>query len=68
MLSSHKEILHGLEKLEHKLAEHDDQVLLIFEYLKHLEQIKLRELYQQNRKRIGYKQKNEGIYLHPGND
>ncbi|MFO7670935.1 MAG: ORF6N domain-containing protein [Bacteroidales bacterium] len=59
MLASHKEILHRLEKIEHKLAENDDQILLIFEYLKQLEQTKLQELDQQNRKRIGYKRKNE---------
>jgi len=59
MLASHKEILHRLEKIEHKLAEHDDQILLIFEYLKQLEQTKLQELDQQNRKRIGYKRQNE---------
>ena len=59
MLSSHQKILNRLEKIEHKLAEHDDQILLIFEYLKQLEQTKLQELGQQNRKRIGYKRKNE---------
>jgi phage regulator Rha-like protein len=59
MLSSHKEILSRLEKTEYKLAEHDDQILLIFEYLKQLEQTKQEVLDQQNRKRIGYKRKNE---------
>ena len=59
MLYSHQKILNRLEKIEHKLAEHDDQILLIFEYLKQLEQTKLQELGQQNRKRIGYKRKNE---------
>lgn len=59
MLASHKEILHKMEKLEHKLAKHDDQIHLIFEYLKQLEQNKQQELDQQNRKRIGYKRKDE---------
>ena len=44
MLTSHKDILHRLEKIEHKLAEHDNQILVIFEYIKQLEQIKQEEL------------------------
>ncbi len=53
MLASHKEILHRLEKIEHKLAKNDNQILVIFEYLKQLEQTKLQEFDQKNRKRIG---------------
>ena len=34
MLASHKEILHKLVKIEHKLAEHDNHILVIFQYLK----------------------------------
>ncbi len=59
MLSSHKEILHELVKIEHKLAEHDNQILVIFQYLKQLEQVKQQEQDQQNRKRLGYKRKDE---------
>ncbi len=59
MLASHKEILRRLEKIEHKLVENDDQILLIFEYLKQLEQIKQQELLHKSRKPIGYKQKNK---------
>ena len=44
MLASHKEILHKLEKIEHKLAEHDNQILVIFEYLKQFEESKQQEL------------------------
>jgi len=33
ILASHKGLLHKLEKITHKLAEHDDQILVIFEYL-----------------------------------
>ena len=44
MLASHKEILQRLKKTEHKLAEHDNQILVIFEYLKQLEQAKQEEL------------------------
>jgi len=59
MLASNKEILHKLVKIEHKLAEHDNQILVIFEYLKQLEQVKQQELDQQNRKRVGYKRNDE---------
>ena len=59
MFASHEEILHRLEKIEYKLAENDNQILAIFEYLKHLEQNKQKQLDQKNRKRIGYKRKNE---------
>jgi phage regulator Rha-like protein len=59
MLASHKETLHKLVKIEHKLAEHDNQILVIFQYLKQLEQVKQQELDQQNRKRLGYKRKDE---------
>lgn len=59
MLASHKEILHKLEKIEHKLAEHDNQILVIFEYLKQLEQIKHEELEKRPRKVIkGYRKGN----------
>ena len=36
MLASHKEKLHKLVKIEHKLAEHDNHILVIFQYLKQL--------------------------------
>jgi len=55
MLASHAEILHRLEKIEEKMDEHDNQILLIFEYLKQLEAVKQQELEQKNRKRIGFK-------------
>ncbi len=55
MLSSHKEILLRLEKMEHKLIGHDEKILLIFDYLKQLEKTKLEEIEYKNRKRIGFK-------------
>jgi phage regulator Rha-like protein len=59
MLASHKEILHRLDKIEHYMAEHDNQILVIFEYLKQLEQAKQQELDHKDRKRVGYKRKDE---------
>ena len=55
MLSSHKEVMQMLEKIESKLAEHDNQIMVIFEYLKQLEQSREIEEEQRTRKRIGYK-------------
>ena len=55
MLLMHKDVLQKLEKIEEKLTEHDDNIMVIFEYLKQLEQAKQEELEQRNRKKIGYK-------------
>jgi len=44
LLETHKEILKKLEYLERKDIEHDEKIILIFEYLKQLEQIKQEEL------------------------
>ena len=59
MLASHKEILQKLVKIEHRLAKHDNQILVIFQYLKQMEQVKQQKLDQQNRKRLGYKREDE---------
>jgi len=40
LLESHKEILQKLEELQKKDIEHDEKIMLIFEYLKQLEQAK----------------------------
>ncbi len=55
MLLTHKDILLRLEQIEQTLSSHDDKVLLIFEYLKQLEQAKQQELERNQRKRIGFK-------------
>jgi hypothetical protein len=55
LLDSHKEILRKLESIEKKDIEQDDKILLIFEYLKQLEQSKQEETNFQERKRIGFK-------------
>ena len=36
LLLTHKDILLQLEKIEKKLTNHDDDIVLIFEYLKQL--------------------------------
>jgi hypothetical protein len=55
LLDSHKEILRKLESIEKKDIEQDEKILLIFEYLKQLEQVKQVETLFRERKRIGYK-------------
>ena len=59
MLLTQKDILLRLEKIEQTLTGHDKKTLLIFEYLKQLEQAKQKELENVKRKRIGFKQNNE---------
>jgi len=54
MLTTHKEILYRIEKIVAKLDEHDDQILLIFEYLKQLEQTRQQQDDQANRKKIDF--------------
>jgi hypothetical protein len=55
LLDSHKEILRKLESIEKKDIEQDEKILLIFEYLKQLEQVKQEETMFRERKRIGFK-------------
>jgi ORF6N domain-containing protein len=55
LLDSHKEILKKLESIERKDIEQDEKILLIFEYLKQLEQAKQEKTIFKERKRIGFK-------------
>jgi hypothetical protein len=55
MLLAYKDILHKLEEVEKKYTDHDQKIMLIFEYLKQLEATKHQELEQKNRKPIGFK-------------
>ena len=55
ILSIHKDMSHQLEKIQTKLDEQDNQISIIFEYLKELEQTKQEETDFKQRKRIGFK-------------
>ena len=55
LLETHSEILQKLEKIERNDIEQDKKILLIFEYLKQLEQEKNRWEDQAGRRRIGFK-------------
>ncbi|MBW6460802.1 MAG: ORF6N domain-containing protein [Bacteroidales bacterium] len=59
LLLTHRDILEKLSLIEQKIADHDDNILLIFEYLKQLEQAKEQELVQNQRKRIGFNRDSE---------
>jgi len=54
MIMTHKDILLQLEKIEKKLSGHDEDIQLIFKYLK-----QLLNPPQQPRKRIGFKTSNQ---------
>jgi hypothetical protein len=56
MILANKEILEKMKEIEHKIASHDDNFLLIFEYLRQLEQARQRQDDQATRKRIGFRQ------------
>ncbi|MFN8208392.1 MAG: ORF6N domain-containing protein [Bacteroidales bacterium] len=55
MMMLHKDILQRLESIERKVNTHDNQIMVVFEYLKQFEQSKQQELEQNNRPKIGFK-------------
>ena len=57
MLFTHKDLLLKMEEMEKKGVERDNQIMLIFEYIKQFEEIKQEELEHKNREEIGFKQK-----------
>jgi hypothetical protein len=56
MFLSQQDILIQLEKLEKRVVDHDDNIILIFQYLRQLEQSRQQQEEQANRKRIGFRQ------------
>ena len=59
LLETHSEILKKLEQIEQNDSEQDQQIKLIFEYLRQLEQYRRQQDEQANRKRIGFKKDDE---------
>ena len=55
MLSTNKDLLLKFEQFETKLADHNDKIMLIFDYLKQFEEAKQQEQEQKERPRIGFK-------------
>ena len=60
LLSTHKDILVQLDQIQQQLSDHDNRILLIFEYIKQLEQEKEQLAEQQDRRRIGFGSSDEG--------
>lgn len=56
LLETNTEILRKLEQIEKKDLDHDRQILLIFKYLKQLEQGRQQQDDQTYRKKIGFRQ------------
>ena len=59
LLESHAEILRTLEEIQAKDIKQDKQILLIFEYLKQLEEYKTQQQLILECRRIGFKRENE---------
>jgi phage regulator Rha-like protein len=59
MLLEHKDVIEKLSRIERNLTDHNDKILLIFEYLKQLEQVKQQSENQSKRKLIGFKRDDE---------
>lgn len=54
MILLNKELFKELEHIKQKLSSHDEELLLIFEYLKQFEEVKQQQIEHTNRKKIGY--------------
>jgi len=57
IVMSNKVFYNKLERIESKIVDHDKKLVLVFKYLKQLEQTKEEEKKLRDRKRIGYKEK-----------
>jgi len=57
MFHENREVLNRLDNFDRKIAEYDNNILLIFEYIKQFEEAKQEDLKYKNRKRIGFKTK-----------
>lgn len=55
MMFNYKDIVKWQSDIEKKLGDHDDKILLIFEYLKQFEQNKIKDVEQKERPKIGFK-------------
>jgi phage regulator Rha-like protein len=55
MILTHKDLFIELENIKKQLSEHDEKILIVFEYLKQFEKSKQEELEYKNRPKIGFK-------------
>ena len=54
ILVAQKDYLEKLKQIENKLADHEDSILLIFEYIKQLENVKKQQEDFHSRRKIGF--------------
>jgi len=59
MVYNYQELLRWQSEIEQKLGQHNNQILMIFEYLKQFEESKIEELERKNRRPIGYKKEDK---------
>jgi hypothetical protein len=59
LIATHSEIIKRLEQVEKNELEQDNKIMLIFEYLKQLEQAKQQQDEQERRRRIGFRQEGD---------
>jgi len=59
LLQTHQELFLQMEEIRKKVSGQEEQITLIFEYLKQIEQAKQEELEHKNRERIGFRQQEE---------
>ena len=59
MLLVHKDVLKEIDEIKSTVEGQNQNIQLVFEYLKQLEQAKHEELEQTNRNRVGYKRNSE---------
>jgi phage regulator Rha-like protein len=59
LLTAHEEIIEKLHQIDQTLSIHDENIVLIFEYIERLEKVTPKELDEKARNRIGFKRKNE---------
>lgn len=59
LMKVHQEINSRLENMEHKQIEQDNNIMIIFEYLKQFEQVKHQEEKFKNRKPIGFRKQDK---------
>jgi hypothetical protein len=59
LLATHKDIIAALKKIEFRISEHDDKILLLLDYIKQFEIQKQKEKKVKDRPRIGFKRQNE---------
>lgn len=54
MLMTNKDVLLEIERIKNQVSDHEDRILLVFEYLKQFRQAKQQEMEQKSRPKIGY--------------